>query len=34
MTRLYYEGFSDAEIDQFETFLKRILGNLEKREFE
>jgi DNA-binding MarR family transcriptional regulator len=34
MTRLYYEGFSDAEIDQFEAFLKRILGNLEKHEFE
>ena len=34
MTGLYYEGFSDSEIDQFEGFLERILNNLEKREFE
>lgn len=34
MTGLYYEGFSDAEIDQFEGFLLRIFNNLEKNESE
>lgn len=34
MTGLYYEGFSEREIDQFERFLERIFQNLEKHEFE
>ena len=28
MTRLFYDGFSDAEIDAFEGYLRRILDNL------
>ena len=28
MTRLYYQGFSDKEIDMFENSLARILDNL------
>lgn len=28
MTRLFYNGFSVKEIDQFENYLKRILDNL------
>lgn len=30
MTGLYYKGFSDDEIAQFESFLKRILANLKE----
>ncbi|ABQ25752.1 MarR family winged helix-turn-helix transcriptional regulator [Geotalea uraniireducens] len=29
MTELFYSGFSAAEIDMFEGFLQRILGNLQ-----
>ena len=25
---IYYKGFSDEEIEQFESYLKRILNNL------
>ena len=28
MTKLFYNNFSDEEIDEFENFLKRILKNL------
>ena len=28
MTDLFYQGFSEAEIDAFESYLERILGNL------
>jgi len=28
MTKLFYNGFTDEEIDEFETFLRRILDNL------
>jgi DNA-binding MarR family transcriptional regulator len=28
MMALFYDGFSDAEVDSFERFLVRILGNL------
>ena len=28
MTNLFYEGFSENEIDEFEQYLKRILHNL------
>jgi DNA-binding MarR family transcriptional regulator len=28
MTRLFYKGFSDEEIDEFEDYLKRLLNNL------
>lgn len=31
MSELYYTGFSEAEIVQFESYLQRILDNLEKR---
>lgn len=34
MTGLYYEGFSDSEITQFEQFLARIFYNLENHEFD
>jgi DNA-binding MarR family transcriptional regulator len=34
MTSLYYEGFTDMEIDQLESYLERIFNNLEKHEFE
>lgn len=30
MTRLYYEGMSSEEIDAFESYLERILANLER----
>lgn len=30
MESVYYRGFSDAEAEQFESYLKRILNNLEK----
>lgn len=29
MTKLFYSGFSSAEIDMFEGYLQRILGNLQ-----
>jgi len=29
MTRLFYDGFSEEEIDRFERDLERILKNLE-----
>jgi DNA-binding MarR family transcriptional regulator len=32
MPRLCYRGFVPAEMDQFEAFLARILGNLEEEE--
>ena len=28
MTRLFYNGFTDKEIDQLESYLKRLLNNL------
>ncbi|MFC3770840.1 MarR family winged helix-turn-helix transcriptional regulator [Paenibacillus sp. GCM10012303] len=34
MTGLYYEGFSEAEIDLFEDYLLRIFHNLENNEAE
>jgi len=30
MTALYYKGFTDDEISQFESFLKKILKNLKQ----
>ncbi len=30
MENIYYKGFTDAEAEQFESFLKRILSNLEE----
>lgn len=30
MNEIYYTGFTDAEIMQFESYLQRILSNLEK----
>ena len=32
MTKLYYHGFVEEEIDQFESFLRRIFGNLSEFE--
>jgi DNA-binding MarR family transcriptional regulator len=32
MTRIYYAGFADNEIDEFETYLHRILINLSEHE--
>jgi DNA-binding MarR family transcriptional regulator len=32
MTELFYDGFSEDEIDLFESFLERILDNLTGRE--
>lgn len=32
MTELFYQGFSDAEIDECERYLRRILDNLTNRE--
>ena len=29
---IYYKGFTDAEAEQFESFLKRILSNLEEND--
>lgn len=34
MTALYYEGFTQPEIARFESYLARILENLERREAE
>lgn len=31
MTEIYYTGFTEAEIMQFESYLQRVLDNLEKR---
>ena len=31
MNEIYYDGFTEAEIMQFESYLQRILNNLEKR---
>ncbi len=28
MTKLFYDGFSEEEIDEFEDYLKRLLNNL------
>ncbi|GIQ62565.1 hypothetical protein PACILC2_11330 [Paenibacillus cisolokensis] len=28
MTKLFYEGFQDSEIDEFEKYLERIFNNL------
>ena len=30
MNELYYTGFTEAEIIQFESYLQRVLNNLEK----
>lgn len=32
MSDCYYIGFSEAEITQFESYLQRVLANLEKEE--
>ena len=32
MSKVYYKGFSDQDIDTFENFLKRILENLKENE--
>ncbi|MHA2037943.1 MAG: MarR family winged helix-turn-helix transcriptional regulator [Promethearchaeota archaeon] len=29
MTKMFYNGFSNEEVDQFEKYLKRLLDNLE-----
>jgi DNA-binding MarR family transcriptional regulator len=34
MTRIYYDGFTDSEIDRFESSLRRILDNLIGRDEE
>jgi DNA-binding MarR family transcriptional regulator len=34
MTKLFYKGFDDDEIDMFEAFLRRILDNLIPHDFE
>ncbi|MBU3183767.1 hypothetical protein [Clostridium estertheticum] len=34
MNEIYYEGFSDDEIVQFEYYLSRILKNLNQKEEE
>lgn len=31
MNEIYYDGFTETEIMQFESYLQRILNNLEKR---
>ena len=30
MNEIYYTGFTEAEVMQFESYLQRILNNLEK----
>ena len=30
MSRIYYKGFSDQEIEQLESYLERILINVEE----
>jgi DNA-binding MarR family transcriptional regulator len=32
MTKIFYKGFQPEEIDQFESFLQRVLENLVQRE--
>ena len=32
MTELWYQGFTEAEIDQFEAYLQRILTNVTEQE--
>ncbi|MFW9833320.1 MAG: MarR family winged helix-turn-helix transcriptional regulator [Candidatus Thorarchaeota archaeon] len=32
MTKIFYKGFQSEEIDQFESFLQRVLDNLVQRE--
>jgi DNA-binding MarR family transcriptional regulator len=32
MTELFYEGFSTEEVDSFEDYLRRVLGNLSDSE--
>lgn len=32
MNEIYYTGFAEAEIMQFELYLQRILNNLEKEQ--
>jgi hypothetical protein len=32
MTELWYQGFTEAEIDQFEVYLQRILINVMEQE--
>lgn len=34
MTEIYYTGFTEAEIMQFESYLQRVLNNLEKPDIE
>ena len=29
MSRIYYKGFSSAEVEQFEGYLARVLRNVE-----
>jgi DNA-binding MarR family transcriptional regulator len=33
MTKLFYDGFTDSEIDRFEADLARLLANLRRAEF-
>ncbi len=33
MSELYYIGFTQSEITQFESYLQRVLSNLEKEEY-
>ena len=32
MEKIYYRGFSEAETEQFESYLKRVLKNLEEED--
>jgi hypothetical protein len=32
MTNIFYKGFQPEEIDEFESFLQRVLDNLVKQE--
>lgn len=34
MNELFYEGFTEAEVEVFEQYLQRILTNLTRREYE
>lgn len=34
MNRLYYEGFTETEIDEFESYLERLFNNLSKHEID
>ncbi len=31
ISRIYYKGFSQQEIEQFESYLRRVLANVEER---